>query len=60
MTVLEEIKKARQQSRNGKVYSNLEAEEILRRLRRSEEQIRNGLFYTKDEIKTIFKKWLKN
>jgi hypothetical protein len=60
MTVLEEIEKARQQSRNGEVYSNSEAKEIMRRLRRSEEQIRNGQFYTKDEIKTIFKKWLKN
>jgi hypothetical protein len=58
MSVLEEIEKARQQSLNGKIYSNSEAKEIIRRLRRSEEQIRNGQFYTKSEIKTIFKKWI--
>jgi hypothetical protein len=58
MTVLEEIEKAKQQSRNWKIHSNSEAKEIVRRLRRSEEQIRNGKFYTKSEIKTIFKKWI--
>jgi hypothetical protein len=58
MTVLEELKKARQQSLNGEIHSNSEAKEIIRRLRRSEEQIRNGKFYTKSEIKAIFKKWV--